>query len=42
MIYNSKKGVLLYDADGSGAGAAVQVTTLSKNLKMTYADFFVV
>ena len=30
VIYNSKKGVLLYDADGSGAGAAVQVTTLSK------------
>ena len=31
VIYNSKKGVLLYDADGSGAGAAVQVTTLSRN-----------
>jgi len=42
VIYDNKKGVLYYDADGSGKGKAVEVATLSKNLKMTYADFFVV
>ncbi|EIM26581.1 M10 family metallopeptidase C-terminal domain-containing protein [Microvirga lotononidis] len=42
LIYDSKKGVLYYDADGSGKGKAVEIATLSKNLKMTYEDFFVV
>ncbi|NIX78191.1 calcium-binding protein [Microvirga terricola] len=42
IIYNDKTGALLYDADGSGKGKAMQFVTLSKNLKMTSADFFVI
>ncbi|NBJ09983.1 calcium-binding protein [Microvirga arsenatis] len=42
LIYDKAKGVLLYDADGSGQGKAVAIATLSKNLKMTNADFFVI
>jgi len=42
LVYDNKKGVLYYDADGSGKGKAVEVATLSKNLKMTAADFFVI
>jgi Ca2+-binding RTX toxin-like protein len=42
VIYDNKKGVLLYDADGSGKGKAVEVATLSKKLSMTYKDFFVI
>lgn len=42
IIYDSKKGVLYYDADGNGAGVAVKIATLSKNLKITAADFFVI
>ncbi|NIX78442.1 hypothetical protein HB375_17755 [Microvirga sp. c23x22] len=42
IIYDNKKGALYYDADGNGAGAAVQIATLSKGLKLTYADFFVI
>jgi serralysin len=41
IVYDNKKGVLLYDADGSGKGKAVEIATLSKNLKMSYKDFFV-
>ena len=42
LIYNNTKGALYYDADGSGSGKAVLVATLSKNLKMTNLDFFIV
>ncbi len=42
IIYNDKKGVLLYDADGSGRGKAVEFATISKNLAMTHKDFFVI
>lgn len=42
VIYNKATGRLYYDADGSGAKAAVQIATLAKNLKLTAADFFVV
>ncbi len=42
VIYDKAKGVLYYDADGSGRGKAVEVATLSKKLAMTYKDFFVV
>ena len=42
IVYVKKTGALYYDVDGSGAKAAVQIATLSKKLKMTYADFFVV
>ncbi|NIX76753.1 M10 family metallopeptidase [Microvirga terricola] len=42
IIYDNKKGVLFYDADGTGLGAPVQFAVLSKHLKMTAADFFVI
>ncbi|WP_112663814.1 calcium-binding protein [Microvirga flavescens] len=42
VIYNKKTGALLYDADGSGSGAAVQIATLSKNLKLKADKFFVI
>ncbi|MBF9231854.1 cadherin domain-containing protein [Microvirga sp. BT350] len=42
IVYDNKKGVLYYDADGSGAGKAVAFATLPKKLKMTAADFMVI
>jgi serralysin len=43
IIYDSRKGVLLYDADGTGSKVkAVEIATLKKGLAMTYNDFFVI
>ena len=42
LVFDRKKGILSYDADGSGAGKAVEIAKLSKNLKLTAADFFVI
>ena len=42
IIYDKKKGVLYYDPDGTGSAAQIMVATLSKNLKLTYKDFFVI
>lgn len=42
VIYNSATGALLYDADGSNAGAAVLIATLSTGLALTAADVLVV
>ncbi|MGO4389639.1 cadherin domain-containing protein [Microvirga sp. 2YAF29] len=42
LIYNKKTGALYYDADGTGVQEQVQIATLSKNLKLTYKDFFVI
>lgn len=42
LLYNKKTGILSYDADGSGAKAAVEFAQLGKNLKLTYKDFFIV
>jgi Ca2+-binding RTX toxin-like protein len=42
VVFNTSTGQLYYDADGSGAGAAVQFATLSPNLAVTNADFYVV
>ncbi len=42
LVYVKKTGKLLYDADGSGSKAAIEIATLSKKLKMTYNAFFVV
>jgi Ca2+-binding RTX toxin-like protein len=41
LIYDSKRGVLSYDADGSGAKAAVEFAALKKGLKLSYHDVFV-
>ncbi|ASF46923.1 calcium-binding protein [Methylovulum psychrotolerans] len=41
VLYNTVSGGLFYDADGSGAGAAVLVALLGKGLAMTAADFMV-
>jgi Ca2+-binding RTX toxin-like protein len=42
IIYNTKTGALMYDADGTGKGAAVQVATLSNHAAITAADFQVI
>ncbi|MGH6769937.1 MAG: PQQ-dependent sugar dehydrogenase [Xanthobacteraceae bacterium] len=42
VIYNSANGALLFDADGSGAGAAIQFAVLTRGLALTNADFMVV
>ena len=42
IIYNSATGALIYDANGSGAGGAVQFATLTAGLALTAADVLVV
>jgi Ca2+-binding RTX toxin-like protein len=42
LIYNSTLGSLYYDADGNGAGAAVQFATLTGAPALTNLDFVVI
>lgn len=42
IIYNDKTGELFYDADGSGAGAAVKIAVLAGTPVLSYADFVVI
>ncbi len=41
LVYSKTTGVLSYDADGSGAKAAVEFAALKKGLKLSYHDVFV-
>ncbi|MFT3954125.1 MAG: hypothetical protein QM722_06945 [Piscinibacter sp.] len=42
LLYETDTGRLLYDADGSGAGAAVLIATLAGTPALTAADLFVI
>lgn len=42
IIHNKTTGALFYDADGSGAGKAVQFAQLTPGLTLTAADFDVI
>jgi len=42
IIYNAATGALLFDADGSGAGAAVQFAQLASGLALTSSEFTVI
>ncbi|MGZ8189974.1 MAG: calcium-binding protein [Methylococcaceae bacterium] len=42
LVYNTTSGALSYDADGSGAGAAVQIATLVGVPSLTSADFSII
>ncbi len=39
IIYNAAKGALYYDADGSGAGAMVQIASLTNHPDLDASDF---
>lgn len=39
FLYNANTGILSYDADGNGAGAAVQLAQLNVGLNLTVGDF---
>ena len=41
IIYNPTTGTLLYDSDGTGRTAAVQVAQLTPGLALTESDFWV-
>ena len=41
IVYETDTGKLFYDADGNGAGAAIQFAKLSAGLALTNADFSV-
>ena len=42
IVYNAATGALFYDADGSGAGAAVQFARLDPGLAMSAGEFVVI
>ncbi|WP_152047658.1 calcium-binding protein [Aureimonas psammosilenae] len=42
VIYNAKTGDLFYDADGTGAGKAVQFAHLDPGLHLTASDFWII
>jgi serralysin len=42
IIYTQANGALFFDADGNGAGAAVQFATLSTGLALSASDFMAI
>ncbi|MBD2748202.1 hypothetical protein IC232_16005 [Microvirga sp. BT688] len=42
ILYYKQGGALFYDPDGSGSAKAIQFATISKNLKISHKDFFVI
>lgn len=42
ILYDSASGALSYDADGTGAAAAIRFATLATGLALTSADFLIV
>lgn len=42
VFFDSKKAKLFYDADGSGAKAAVEIASFTKGVKLKATEFFVV
>jgi Ca2+-binding RTX toxin-like protein len=42
IIYDAKKGMLYYDADGVGGEGPIAFARLSKHLKMTEKDFLII
>ena len=42
ILYDKAKGALWYDADGSGAHAAVKIAVLSNKPALTLSDFYVI
>jgi Ca2+-binding RTX toxin-like protein len=41
VIYNTKTGALYYDADGSGAGKAIQIAMLDSHPTLAYTDVLI-
>jgi Ca2+-binding RTX toxin-like protein len=39
FLYNSQNGILSFDADGTGAGAAIQIAQLNAGLTLAASDF---
>ncbi|CAH0356452.1 calcium-binding protein [Sphingobium sp. CECT 9361] len=42
LLYSDQTGALLWDADGSGSGAAVQIAQFQNNPTLHLSDFFIV
>lgn len=42
LVYNQASGQLSYDADGNGAGSAIQIALIANKPVLTYQDFIVV
>ncbi|WP_457094693.1 hypothetical protein [Microvirga sp. P5_D2] len=42
IVANMKTGALSYDADGSGAKAAIEFAQVKRELGLTHKDFFVI
>ncbi|WP_315975114.1 cadherin-like domain-containing protein [Microvirga yunnanensis] len=42
ILYDKDSGVLYYDPDGTGSAARVAFATISKNLGLTYKDFYII